>query len=298
VRSSIFAVTAGVALAIGLASSRLHAVEIEDMPLQVPIKDAQGRLWSMHGHICRPATHAPVPLAVVNHGSTVNRAEREAMVAEPCDSEIAKWFVEHGFAVAFVLRLGHGKGESPWTESFHCTAAGFREAGLETARQIQAIVDAASRLPNIARDGIVVVGHSAGGWGAIAYDSAPHANVAAVINVSGGRGGHYRYAANSNCHPEQLIEAASGFGKTATIPMLWIYARNDSYFGPALASALNHAFTAAGGAVRFEQTPAFDSEGHALLYGGTAGSAVWGPLVESYLAERHALPDVAATSAR
>lgn len=264
-----------------------HAIAVEDIALQVPIKDAQGHEWTMRGHVCRPPAQAQVPLAVVNHGSISNKAEREVMEPESCDGPIARWFVAHGFAAAFVLRLGHGKSGSPWLEAFHCTRAGFRQSGLETARQIQAIVEAASRLPHISADRVVVVGHSAGGWGTIAYASQAHANVVAAINISGGRGGHYLNLPNSNCHPEHLIEAAADFGETAKLPMLWVYARNDSFFGPTLVQALQRAFSAAGGTARLVETAASGSEGHALFY---ENPDIWGPLFADYLAQRGVLP--------
>jgi hypothetical protein len=54
-----------------------------------------------------------------------------------------------------------------------------------------------------------------------------------------------------------------------------------------LASAMYAAFTHAGGRADFAAEPAFGNDGHdmLLLHGG---SAIWGPLVERYLATRPA----------
>jgi hypothetical protein len=81
------------------------------------------------------------------------------------------------------------------------------------------------------------------------------------------------------------VEGVHYFGKTATTPMLWVYAANDSYFAPSLARALWHAFTAAGGQANLQQPGPFADDGHHLFF-GPGGSTVWGPLVEQYLAER------------
>jgi dienelactone hydrolase len=275
------------ATALWAFASAAAAVEVEEIALQVPLKDAQGRIWMMPGRVCRPATRESVPLAIINHGSTSNALERATVTPEPCDGEIARWFVARGFAAVFVVRLGHGKTTSPWIEEFHCTREGFRQSGLATARQIEAIVETASRLPNIATDRTVVVGHSAGGWGTIAYASMPHPHAIAAINISGGRGGHYLNKPNSNCHSEHLIEAAADFGKTATLPMLWVYARNDSWFGPALVESLQRAFNAAGGSAQLVETDASGDEGHALFY---VAPEMWGPTFVDYLASRGALP--------
>ena len=110
-----------------------------------------------------------------------------------------------------------------------------------------------------------------------------------AVVMAGGRGGHAGGRANDNCAPDRLAEAAGRFGATATTPMLWIYSANDSYFAPAIAEAMYHAFTTAGGRVDFQQPAAFDGDGHRLFF-GQGGSAVWGPLVERYLAAQHALP--------
>jgi dienelactone hydrolase len=282
------------ACACCVASTAACSIAVDDIPLDVSVTDAQGRDWTMRGHVCRPAIATNVPLAIINHGSTSDERERASMEPEPCDGPIARWFVERGFAAVFVLRLGHGSSVGPWLESFHCTRAGFRASGLQTARQIDAIVAAAVKLPDVFADGVVVVGHSAGGWGTIAYASAPHPQVVAAINISGGRGGHYRNLANTNCHPEHLIEAAADFGRTATLPMLWVYARNDSYFGPVFAAALQHAFNAAGGAARLVETGDSGNEGHALFY---AAPGIWGPLFTDYLAARGVALNEAATAA-
>lgn len=37
------------------------------------------------------------------------------------------------------------------------------------------------------------------------------------------------------CNEDGLVQAFASFGKTSRVPMLWVYATNDSYFGPDLA---------------------------------------------------------------
>jgi dienelactone hydrolase len=127
------------------------------------------------------------------------------------------------------------------------------------------------------------VGQSAGGWGTIAYGSLPHPRVSGFIVMAGGRGGHLHERPNQNCHPERLAEAAARYGATASTPMLWVYAVNDTFFNPRIAQALYKAFAAAGGHADFQQPGPFDEDGHRLFF-GPGGSAIWGPLVERYLA--------------
>jgi dienelactone hydrolase len=234
--------------------------------------------------VCRPDTDAPAALVVINHGSPPDAAVRPRMQVGRCDQEAARWFLTRGYVVAFPLRRGYGATGGEWAESYGpCRRADYFHAGLETARDIDAAVQALTTLPFIRPDGVVIVGQSAGGWGTIAYDSVPHPRVSAFIVMAGGRGGHLHDIPNENCHPERLADAAARYGASATTPMLWVYALNDSFFAPAIAEALYKSFSAAGGHADFEQPGSFDSDGHRLFF-GPGGSVIWGPLVQRYLA--------------
>ena len=250
----------------------------------IPVTDAAGQVTPMQTRICRPAGTAPARLVVINHGSPPNAAARPRMEPTSCDSEAARWFLARGDVVAFPLRRGYGATGGPWAESYGaCAHSDYVHAGLETARDINAAVNALTALPFIRPGGAVVVGQSAGGWGAIAYDSLPHPKVAAIVVMAGGRGGHEDNVPNRNCHPDRLAEAAGHFGATASTPMLWVYAANDSFFAPPIAEALHTAFTAAGGKAEFIQPPPYANDGHRLFF-GPGGSAIWGPMIDRYLA--------------
>lgn len=245
---------------------------------------------SDHSHIlvrvCRPSADVPAPLVVINHGSPPNPADRPRMQVGRCDQEAAQWFLTRGYVVAFPLRRGYGATGGEWAESYGpCDRADYFHAGLETARDINAAVEALTTLPYVRPTGVIVVGQSARGWGTIAYDSVPHPRAAAFIVMAGGRGGHLHDEPNRNCHPEKLAQAAARFGSTATTPMLWVYAVNDTFFGPAIARSLNQAFTASGGQTEFEQPGRFDGDGHRLFF-GRGGSKIWGPIVQRYLARQ------------
>ncbi|WP_243050479.1 hypothetical protein [Dyella sp. RRB7] len=258
-----------------------HVVE---QRLQVPIDDASGQHWQMQGRICRPADVDAPKLVIINHGSPPKASDRPGMTLAGCDSEVVSWFTARHYAVVLVLRLGYGATGGPWTESYAgCNDADYYKAGLETARQIGVIVDYAVTLPHVDPNGVIVVGQSAGGWGTIAYNSVPHPHVAALINMAGGRGGHYHDQPDSNCKSEQLVDATAKFAKTSPTPMLWIYAGNDSYFNPHLVDDMAKAFVGAGGKLQAYRPDSYGTDGHKLFF-GRDGSRIWGPLVDAYLA--------------
>jgi dienelactone hydrolase len=269
-----------------VASSGVNDAGIREQSIVIPVTDAAGHVTDLQGRVCRPASDAPGRLVVINHGSPPDAASRPLMKLGRCDSEAAQWFLDRGYVVVFALRRGYGATGGDFAESYgQCDDADYVSAGIETARDINAIVIYATTLPYVQPDGVVVVGQSAGGWGTIAYDSLPHPKVAAFVVMAGGRGGHEHDRPNTNCHPERLAAAAGHYGATATTPMLWVYAANDSFFGPSIAQALYAAFTKAGGRAEFEQPGPYDDDGHNLFF-GHGGSAIWGPIVERYLAQQ------------
>src|SRR5690606_21303612 len=96
----------------------------------------------------------------------------------------------------------------------------------------------------------------------------------------GGRGGRNRGRAGENCAPERLIAAARQFGATARIPALWLYAGNDSWFAPQLATALAEAYRSGGAPLRFELLPPSAGEGHFLIH---EPESRWGPALQGFL---------------
>jgi dienelactone hydrolase len=254
----------------------------------VPMTDASGAPHLLYSRVCRPQGEAPARRVIYAHGTPADPAARIRVGPPACDSEAFRWFLDRGYAVIASVRRGYGATGGVEVElSGSCDMPNYVRSGLEAARDVAATVDYAATLPFARPQGMVLVGLSTGGWTTIAYNSTPHPRVTALIKMSGGRGGHRNQQPNSNCAPDLLAVGASEFGARATTPMLWIYTANDSFFSPAIAGAMYAAFARAGGKADYEAMPAFGSDGHDmfLLRGG---SAIWGPLVERYLATRPA----------
>src|ERR1700733_6401903 len=260
--------------------------DVRDQMYSVAVTDSAGQVTHIPVRVCRPGGAAPARLVVINHGSPANSADRPKMQVGRCDQEAAQWFLTRGYVVAFPLRRGYGPTGGEWAENYgRCDQADYFHAGLETARDIDAAINALTTLPFVRANDVVVVGQSAGGWGTIAYDSVPHPKVAAFVVMAGGRGGHIHGPPNVNHQPGRLAVARGRFGATATTPMLWVYAGNDSFFGPAIARALYQSFTDRGGRAEFETPERFDGDGHRLFF-GAGGSTLWRPMVERYLSQQ------------
>jgi dienelactone hydrolase len=265
----------------GLLLLLAGAAGAAEMMVRVPMPAAGPR--GLEARVCLPDGAGPFRVAVINHGSPPDPSRRSGMRPSACGAEAIAWFVARGFAVLLPMRRGYGGTGGAWAETYgRCADPDFVAAGRESARDIAAAIGWAAAQPWARKDGVVAVGQSAGGWGVLALAADPPAPVSAIVNMAGGRGGRAQKAANTNCAPDRLAQAAARFGATARLPTLWIYAANDSYFAPAIPAAMQAAFSGAGGRAELHQVGAFGQDGH-MLFTGRGGSAIWGPLVARFL---------------
>jgi dienelactone hydrolase len=135
---------------------------------------------------------------------------------------------------------------------------------------------------------MVVIGHSAGAWGALALAGEDPKDLAAIVAFAAGRGGHANDFPNRVCAPHALIAAAGEFGKAARVKVTWLVAANDSYFSPAFSRQLVDAFRAAGGKTDFRVLPAYGDEGHWLAE-TEGGIKLAGPELDRALKTRSAI---------
>jgi dienelactone hydrolase len=217
-----------------------------------------------HALLFRPPGNGPFPLAVIAHATSQN-VLRRAQMPQPEYRALAAWLVARGFAVLVPERPGHGATGGKYLEDQGgCDEADYARAGRATADAIAAAADLVRKQSFIRPDGTVVIGHSAGGWGALALADNGPKDVSAIIAFAPGRGGRANDFPNQVCAPHTLLAAAGEFGKAARAKVTWLVAANDSYFSPALSRSLAEAFRAAGGDVELRVLPAFGSEGHWL----------------------------------
>ena len=235
-----------------------------------------------HAVLFRPPGDGPFRLALIAHASTQNVLHR-AQMPQPEYRALAAWLVARGFAVLVPERPGHGATGGKYLEDQGgCDEADYFRAGRATAVSITAALAYLRGQSFVRQDGAVIVGHSAGGWGALALAGENPQGVAAIIAFAPGRGGHANDFPNQVCAPHTLASSAAEFGKTARVPVTWLVAANDSYFSPALSRQLADAFRGGGGRVDFHVLAASGSEGHWLAE-SEAGVKIAGPELDRAL---------------
>lgn len=83
------------------------------------------------------------------------------------------------------------------------------------------------------------------------------------------------------CNPGELVRTFRNYGEKSRIPMLWVYAENDHFFGPQIAATFYEAFTQGGGKASFICAEPFRHDGHGLFSLG--GISIWAPMVDDFL---------------
>ncbi len=242
---------------------------------------ADGSPALLKARVFRPPGDGPYKVAIISHGSPASAAARPGM-AVPRFSSATAWLLERGYLVVLPLRRGYGD-NTPWMEDYgNCNGADYVRAGLASADDIIATARYFAGLTLTQPNRILLVGVSAGGWGAVAAASRNPEGVFAAINFSGGRGGHQGRYGDENCAPGNLVKAAATFGSTAKVPSLWLYANNDTFFDGTLSRRLAEAYKGAGGNAQYLLFPDFKKEGH-NIFGDADGKALWNAPATDFL---------------
>jgi dienelactone hydrolase len=258
-----------------------QSYHVEDLRIQVPGAEPAG----LEAVLVRPAVDRRYPLALVTNGSPRSAAARPGMTAMQQYPEALE-FARRGFAAVAVLRRGYGSSGGGWAETYgSCRHANYVDAGRAGAADLRAAISVLARRPDVDGSKTVVIGVSAGGFATVALAAEPPPGLVAAISFAGGRGSE---ASDTVCDADLLVAAFGTFGRTARVPMLWVYAANDHFFNVDLSSRFRDAFESGGGRMMFVRAAAFGDEGHYLF--SPAGISLWTPIVDDFLRIQNLLP--------
>jgi dienelactone hydrolase len=261
------------------APARAEGVRTD--PLQIPAVIG-GSSFALEAIVVRPDDGQPHPLAVLNHGSPRDAADR------PKKSPYGMWaqamaFARRGWVAVAFMRRGYGRSQGVWAApAGPCSNRDYARAGLAEASDIAAVATFMSGQNYVSKGKWISVGVSAGGFATVALTSQAPRDLAAAIAFAPGRGSS---APDTVCGENGLVAAFAQYGKTSRVPLLWVSAENDHFFGPQLTGKLTAAFSRAGGHLAFVGAPAFGDDGHMLF--SAHGLTIWSPIVDKFLASNN-----------
>jgi dienelactone hydrolase len=255
------------------------AAEFYTEDLRIPMAEAGPQ--GLEAFLVRPAGTRRYPLALLSHGSPRSFDDRATMSAHKYYG-IALEYARRGFAALSVMRRGYGTSPGGRVDSVGgCANTAYLPAAAVAVADLRAAIEAMVRRADVNTSGMIAAGHSAGGFATVALTAQAPAGLVAAISFAGGRGSRDD---DDVCNPNGLVQAFATFGKTSRAPMLWVYASNDSYFGPDLARRLHDGFSANGGNAKFIAAPPFGDDGHYLY--SVVSRPQWTPYLDAFLRER------------
>lgn len=280
-RNSIGAVVlALVVFILAFGPGRAEGIRLD--PLRIPVPNVGGAgppVALLDAIVLRPDDGQPHPLVLLNHGSPRSASDRPSMSPYGMWAQAVE-FARRGWVAVALLRRGYGASQGEWAETYgRCSDPDYAKAGRAGASDIAAAAKFMAGQAYVGKGKWISVGRSAGGFATVALTAMAPSGLTAAIAFAPGRGST---GPDTVCAEDELVDAFAQFGKSSRIPLLWVSADNDHFFGPKLVTRLSDAFAKAGGKLSLVRTPAFGNDGHTLF--NENGTAIWAPIVDRFLA--------------
>jgi hypothetical protein len=135
-------------------------------------------------------------------------------------------------------------------------------------------------LPWVDSGRVIVMGQSYGGFGAIGASAHALPGVLATINFAGGGGGDPENRPGDPCDLNQFLSVVREAGQQAKVPMLWLYAENDKYWGADWPRQWHAGYLQGGGRAELKMFPPVAEDGHRLL---EKGFRLWRPALDQFI---------------
>ena len=241
---------------------------LNERVLMIPAHSGNSMVM-METTIFTPPGKGPFPLLIMNHGKAPGNPHSQPRARYLV---ISREFVKRGYAVIIPMRKGFAESTGDYTVN----GCDTKKTGLDQADNIQDALDYALQQAWADKDRILIAGQSHGGLSSIAFGTHHVAGVKGILNFAGGS------RVNNCTWKDKLVDAFAYYGAHSTLPSLWFYGANDSYFNPELASNMLAAYKHAGGHASLIAYGPFKTDSHPMS-SSPDGVAIWWPETEKFL---------------
>jgi dienelactone hydrolase len=250
--------------------------------IDVTVKDMYNRQETrpMPITIYRPPGDGPFPMVVFNHGRAPQ--ERRAAQGRFRPEHAARYLVAKGFVVLVPMRVGYWEtfGDFDPEYSGPCNRMTIEPMSTAASDQVLAAVEFARTLGYVDASRWLVVGQSVGGLTAVTTVGRKPTGLLGGINFAGGAGGNPDKNPGRPCSPGAISAYWGGLARNAAVPMLWLYWKNDKYWGEEIPREWHKAWVNGGGRAEFKSFPPAGDDGHPGLL---VDMNSWLPAVDEFL---------------
>ncbi len=221
--------------------------------------------------IFKPPGSGPFPVVIMNHGKARGNPrlqKRDRFIF------LSREFVRRGYAVVIPMRTGFANSTGDYSD-YGCDMS---RNGRSQANDLQSTLDYVRSQEWSDKNQVIIAGQSYGGLAAMAFGMRNFPGVKGLLNFAGGLRAH-----GGSCQWQSaLVQAFADYGAESTVPSLWFYGENDSYFNHDLASKMFSAYVAGGGIAQLVAYGPFKNDAHKLI-GSRDGVKIWWPETERFL---------------
>lgn len=267
---TLYACCLFIALIAPLGNAHAQQIRLPSEVIFIPKKILLGTV-QLETTIYKPEGQGPFPLVVINHGKETGPSGLQRRFTAGWAS---RFFLERGYVVFLPMRTGFSKS----TGSYVGGECNVESNGRVQAEDVAATVTYAHTLDYVDRKQTLVVGQSHGGWTTLAYGaSKPDPSVKGLVNFAGG-------LRQTSCSGWELnlAKAAANFAKDTSIPSLWLYGDNDSFFTKQTYSEMFTRYSKVNPNAQLVEFGVFGEDAHGL-FTHKDGRAVWGPYLEKFM---------------
>ncbi len=257
---------------------------------RITVDEAPGDAATMVVQWFLPPGPGPFPVVVFSHGRDPSAGGRANVRFGIGRAQVQFWRAR-GVAVVVPVRPGYGASGGADREELgirfddfgRCIGRpDFARVADASARAIETTLAWLRTQPWADADDVLLAGQSAGGLATVAAAAHAPPGVVGFVNFAGGAGGNDQRAPGAPCERDWLADVYAGYGRTTSVPSLWLYAVNDRFWGPDAPRDWHAAFARGGSPTRFVQAPAVaGGAGHQLA---ARAPNLWAPTVDEFLA--------------
>ena len=228
-----------------------------------------------------PKGTGPFPVAVFNHGDIEMDSGYARYQSRFVDRIVAREFLQLGWAVAFPARRGVGLSEGVYPlKKFRVNDGDATYKARVHAQDILPAMEYLKTRADLDANRMLVMGQSAGGYSTMHIASMNLPGVIGAVNFSGGRTDKIG-TGEAGVLNKTMVSGFAEFGKTTRIPMLWVFAENDSRYTANTIHASYQTFTEAGGKAMLLLSPPIEGDGHFIHH----KPEFWRKALREYLSE-------------